>query len=117
MPVAYPRYVIPPYILRRIVDHGSLQQQRCAQNTLSHVQSLMAHVPGRPAAPHVTTPGQLERDIYDAGQTQELPGTQVRFEGSPPTVMWPLMKPMTISASPMSFSGRATSAILWITAG
>ena len=75
MPVAYPRYVIPPYILRRIVDHGSLQQQRCAQNTLSHVQSLMAHVPGRPAAPHVTTPGQLERDIYDAGQ--------VRFEGQP----------------------------------
>lgn len=47
MPDAYPRYVIPPYILRRIVDRGSLQQQRCAQNTLSHVQTLMAHVPGR----------------------------------------------------------------------
>lgn len=83
MPDAYPRYVIPPYILRRIVDRGSLQQQRCAQNTLSHVQTLMAHVPGRPAAPHVTTPGLLERDIYDAGQTQDLPGTQVRFEGQP----------------------------------
>ena len=66
MPDAYPCYVIPPYILRRIVDRGSLQQQRCAQNTLSHVQTLMAHVPGRPAAPHVTTPGLLERDIYDA---------------------------------------------------
>lgn len=83
MPEAYPRYVIPPYILRRIVDRGSLQQQRCAQNTLSHVQTLMAHVPGRPAAAHVTTPGLLERDIYDAGQTQDLPGTQVRFEGQP----------------------------------
>ncbi len=75
------RCVVPPYILRRIVDHGSTTQRRCAQQTLTHVQALMAHVPGKPAAAHVSTPGQLERDIYDAQQTQDLPGTQVRFEG------------------------------------
>lgn len=103
MPDAYPRYVIPPYILRRIVDRGSLQQQRCAQNTLSHVQTLMAHVPGRPAAPHVTTPGLLERDIYDAGQTGIYRVLRSVLRDSPPTATLPLMKPMTISASPMIF--------------
>lgn len=40
-------------------------------------------MPGKPAAPHVSKAGQLERDIYDAKQTQELPGTQVRYEGQP----------------------------------
>mgnify|MGYP000609259117 CR=1 FL=1 len=50
---------------------------------LTHVQTLMAHMPGKPAAPHVNKAGQLERDIYDAKQTQELPGTQVRYEGQP----------------------------------
>ena len=40
-------------------------------------------MPGKPAAPHVNKAGQLERDIYDAKQTQELPGTQVRYEGQP----------------------------------
>ena len=75
--------VIPPYILRRIIESGSEPQQRCARQTLTHVQTLMAHMPGKPAAPHVNKAGQLERDIYDAKQTQELPGTQVRYEGQP----------------------------------
>lgn len=73
--------VIPPYILRRIIESGSEPQQRYARQTLTHVQTLMAHMPGKPAAPHVNKAGQLERDIYDAKQTQELPGTQVRYEG------------------------------------
>ena len=61
--------VIPPYILRRIIESGSEPQQRCARQTLTHVQTLMAHMPGKPAAPHVNKAGQLERDIYDAKQT------------------------------------------------
>ncbi|MCL5498888.1 M4 family metallopeptidase [Escherichia coli] len=73
--------VIPPYILRRIIDNGSEVQQKCARQTLTHVQTLMAHTPGKPAAPHVAKAGMLQRDIYDAKQTQELPGTLVRFEG------------------------------------
>ncbi|WP_054179428.1 M4 family metallopeptidase [Trabulsiella odontotermitis] len=75
--------VIPPYILRRIIDHGSAPQQQCARQTLTHVQTLMAHMPGKPAAPHVSKAGQLERDIYDAKNTQDLPGTPVRSEGHP----------------------------------
>ncbi|WP_321029323.1 protealysin propeptide domain-containing protein, partial [Citrobacter rodentium] len=38
--------VIPPYILRRIIETGSAPQQQCARQTLSHVQTLMAHMPG-----------------------------------------------------------------------
>lgn len=37
--------VIPPYILRRIIESGSEPQQRCARQTLTHVQTLMAHMP------------------------------------------------------------------------
>lgn len=80
-----PYSVIPPYILRRIIDRGSELQQQCARQTLTHVQTLMAHMPGKPAAPHVNNAGQLERDIYDARNLQELPGTQVRYEGQPST--------------------------------
>lgn len=75
--------VIPPYILRRIIDHGSELQQRCARQTLTHVQTLMAHSHGKAAVPHATAPGQLTRDIYDAQQKETLPGQQVRYEGQP----------------------------------
>ncbi len=75
--------VIPPYILRRIIESGSEPQQRCARQTLTHVQTLMAHMPGKPAAPHVNKAGQLERDIYDAKQTRGAAGYPVRYEGQP----------------------------------
>lgn len=116
MPDAYPRYVIPPYILRRIVDRGSLQQQRCAQNTLSHVQTLMAHVPGRPAAPTSPRRACLNATFMMPGRPRIYRVLRSVLRDSPPTATLPLMKPMTISASPMIFSGRATSAIRWITA-
>lgn len=79
---AYPG-VIPPYILRRIIDHGSELQQRCARQTLTHVQTLMAHSHGKPFVSHAAAPGQLTRDIYDAQQKETLPGKQVRYEGQP----------------------------------
>jgi len=43
--------VIPPYILRRIIESGSEPQQRCARQTLTHVQTLMAHMPGTAGHP------------------------------------------------------------------
>lgn len=75
--------VIPPYILRRIIDHGSELQQRCARQTLTHVQNLMAHSHSKAAVPHSPAPGQLTRDIHDAQQKETLPGKQVRYEGQP----------------------------------
>ncbi|WLI75901.1 M4 family metallopeptidase [Kosakonia sp. H02] len=83
MTARHPHCVIPPYILRRIIDQGSEVQKRCAQQTLTHVQTLMAHSHGKPSAPLATTPGELVRDIYDAQHKESLPGKQVRYEGQP----------------------------------
>lgn len=109
--------VIPPYILRRIIESGSEPQQRCARQTLTHVQTLMAHMPGKSAAPHVNKAGQLERDIYDAKQTQELPGTQVRYEGQPSNGDVAVDEAYGIWVLPMISSGRNISAIRSITKG
>ena len=58
--------VIPPYILRRIIESGSEPQQRCARQTLTHVQTLTSHIPGIPASPPFIKAAQRERAIYDA---------------------------------------------------
>lgn len=73
-----PYGVIPPYILRKIIDNGSTHQQGCARQTLTHVQTLMSE---RWQTPHTATPaspGSVRREIYDAQQTQTLPGKRVR---------------------------------------
>lgn len=73
--------VIPPYILRKIIDNGSGQQQNYARHTLAHVQTLMAEHSVKPEGAKTAAPGQVQREIYDSGQTQNLPGTLVRSEG------------------------------------
>ncbi|MCU5773971.1 M4 family metallopeptidase [Erwiniaceae bacterium BAC15a-03b] len=73
--------VIPPYILRNIIDHGSGQQQLHARHTLTHVQALMAENWQKPVAPQKATAGQVDREIYDAQQQQNLPGKLIRSEG------------------------------------
>ncbi|MBS5771956.1 MAG: peptidase M4 family protein [Enterobacter cloacae] len=83
MTTRFPHTVIPPYILRRIIDQGSEVQKRCAKQTLMHVQTLMAHSHGKPSAPQANSPGELVRDIYDAQHKESLPGKQVRYEGQP----------------------------------
>ncbi|MFS2222072.1 M4 family metallopeptidase [Pantoea sp. B65] len=75
--------VIPPYILRNIIDHGSEQQQSCARNTLTHVQALMAENWQKSLAPQKATAGHVDREIYDAQQKQSLPGELIRTEGQP----------------------------------
>nr|WP_024965368.1 M4 family metallopeptidase [Pantoea sp. IMH] len=75
--------VIPPYILRKIIDNGSGPQQNYARHTLMHVQTLMAEHFPHPAGPQTSMPGNVEREIYDAQQTQNLPGQLVRSEGQP----------------------------------
>ncbi|EXU74851.1 M4 family metallopeptidase [Erwinia mallotivora] len=75
--------VIPPYILRKIIDNGSGQQQSCARNTLTHVQTLMAENWVKPGGVSTPQAGQVQREIYDAGHTQTLPGKLVRSEGQP----------------------------------
>ncbi|KGD83095.1 protealysin propeptide [Pantoea sp. PNA 14-12] len=73
--------VIPPYILRKIIDHGTGHQQEQARRTLTHVQHLMAEHWKKTAAPKTTQAGKIEREIYDAKNQETLPGTLVRKEG------------------------------------
>jgi len=79
---------IPPYILDRIIDHGSPYQRGCAQQTLHHVQSLLPNPgPPRPTAiaelGELRTPGHAQRRIHDAEQQMQLPGTLRRRECQP----------------------------------
>jgi len=78
-----PYSVIPPYILRNIIDNCSGAQQDYARHTLTHVQQLMAEHPHTASAASTAQPDSVLRAIYDAGNTQNLPGTLIREEGQP----------------------------------
>lgn len=73
--------VIPPYMLNRIIEHGSEPQKKCARQTLVHVKTLMAESYAKPNVTKTAKGGQVERDIYDAKNTTTLPGESVRQEG------------------------------------
>lgn len=86
-----PRSFIPPYILNRIIAHGSERQRSSAQKTLIHVRTLR-HAPLPPARPPATTllppsakPGVIQRSIHDAQEKMLLPGMPVRVEGQSAT--------------------------------
>ncbi len=71
------------YMLRHIMANGSDQQQADARRTLVHVQHLMAENWHKPVAPQTAAGVHVEREIYDAKNTQSLPGDLMRSEGQP----------------------------------
>src|SRR5215831_3853902 len=76
--------IIPPHMLRHIVEQGDERQRARALRTLV----TSAHMRGRRevlgALTWATTPaGEKRRTIYDAKHGQELPGHLVRGEGDP----------------------------------
>lgn len=84
------RSVIPPYILDRIIGHGSERQRACARGTLDHVSALR-HNPGAPSlakaqvATRLSAEGQPDRSIHDAQRQMQLPGVLSRREGQAAT--------------------------------
>ncbi len=81
---------IPPYVLSRIIEHGSAPQRERALGTLSHIHHLLPN-PGPPnrqpivsVLPERDLPGEPRRSIHDAGQQMLLPGMLARIEGQPP---------------------------------
>lgn len=85
------RSFIPPYILNRIIAHGSERQRSSAMATLTHVRTLR-HTQGLPVPSAAATilppsvqPGQVQRSIYDAQGKMLLPGMPARLEGQPAT--------------------------------
>ncbi|KIQ00193.1 MULTISPECIES: M4 family metallopeptidase [Pseudomonas] len=82
--------LVPPYILDRIIGHGTERQRDCARSTLNHVNSLR-HNNGAPrlatqqAGRSAVQAGQPQRSIHDAGQDMRLPGELSRSEGQAAT--------------------------------
>lgn len=79
--------ILPPHVLRAIARNGNSSQRNAALNALAldgtlrtqrATLQLMAAAPGVPA----TAPAPVHRTIYTAGNSQGLPGTLVRSEGS-----------------------------------
>ena len=82
--------IVPPYVLEGMVRHGNEHQRRCALRTLSIDRAIRAArserlaervQPPRPLGP---TPGQPQRTIRDAGNTENVDGPVVRSEGQGP---------------------------------
>ncbi|SDI50420.1 Protealysin propeptide [Pseudomonas flavescens] len=82
--------LVPPYILDRIIGHGTERQRDCARSTLNHVKSLRlnAGVSTR-AAQSVGSvsaqTGRPDRSVHDAQQDMRLPGVLTRGEGQAAT--------------------------------
>lgn len=85
------RSFIPPYILNRIIAHGTAHQRSSALTTLTHVRTLRHTTapPQRPPAasilPQPGQPGLVQRSIHDAQGKMLLPGMPVRLEGQAAT--------------------------------
>ncbi|CAJ0995899.1 M4 family metallopeptidase [Sodalis praecaptivus] len=81
-----PRFasVIPPYLLKRIMEKGSEHQRLFAHHTLTHVHNLMGRNPSVAHYSNAQAPGKIKRTIYDTHNSMNLPGIKVRQEGQPP---------------------------------
>jgi Zn-dependent metalloprotease len=81
--------IVPPYLLREIIDRGTPAQREWATKTLQMTTLMYAQrnkISGaeQPLVAKSVTPGEL-RVIFDAQQGSALPGIEVRREGDPPT--------------------------------
>jgi len=74
--------IVPPHILSRVAttEGVSSEAQEAAQRTLSASQRLQAQREG--VAESLVT-SKVTREVYDAQNTEDLPGTPVRKEGEP----------------------------------
>jgi Zn-dependent metalloprotease len=80
--------ILPPHILKHIAKNGSPGQRARAVDALTTAHSVRSFRAARAMAPHrfLAMPAgpQKLRTIFDAHQTQDLPGaTVVRNEGTP----------------------------------
>ena len=85
--------IVPPYVLRSVATNGTPRQRASALRTLATdqtVRALRAAQPPRargarrrPSLLAIET--QKQRAIFDARNTQAVPGALVRAEGGPPT--------------------------------
>ena len=80
--------ILPPHILENISERGNDKQKERVTKLLAHDAQFRAHRKSlQKSAIQVekAIPGMKSRQIFDAGFSQNLPGTLVRSEGDAPT--------------------------------
>ena len=82
--------IVPPYMLREIINNGTQQQRQQALRTIVsaeaiRVQREIISKEGPPEAILEAGAGGLNRIVYSADNGGSLPGREVRTEGGPPT--------------------------------
>ena len=82
--------IVPPYMLREIIENGSMEQrQQALRNIVSaealRVQREVIAKEGPPELFMEAAGGVLERIVYSAENGSALPGRQLRGEGGAPT--------------------------------
>ncbi|RLR17487.1 peptidase M4 family protein, partial [Sodalis-like symbiont of Bactericera trigonica] len=65
--------VIPPYLLKRIMEKGNEHQRLFERHTLTHVHNLMGRTPAVAHYSHAQPPGKIKRMIYYAHNNMDLP--------------------------------------------
>ncbi|KYC38308.1 peptidase M4 [Scytonema hofmannii PCC 7110] len=77
--------IVPPHMLENLVVNGNSQQREWAFRTLN----VSAQFRGRRnvvgAVNFAVSPGQKRRTVFDAKNSEDLPGQLVRSEGDPPS--------------------------------
>ncbi|NJM71386.1 MAG: peptidase M4 family protein [Scytonema sp. RU_4_4] len=77
--------IVPPHMLENVAVNGNQEQREWAFRTLN----VSAQFRGRRnvigAVNFAVSPGQKRRTIFDAKNTEQLPGVLVRGEGDPPS--------------------------------
>ena len=82
--------ILPAHVLREIARRGNAAQRNAALDTLALDSTMRAQrtifqlSAGAPGTAVMGGPAQAHRSIYTAGNTQALPGTPARAEGSQP---------------------------------
>lgn len=84
--------ILPPHILRSMAQNGTPQQRRAALDTMATDNTFRALRAGPRLAPAMrkrlramALEGEKQRTIYEAHNTENLPGGIVRAEGGPAT--------------------------------
>jgi len=78
--------ILPPHILRSIVERGSPQQRRWALQAIAISERMRGRreLLGDIATASAIAAPAKQRTVYDAGKGSKLPGALVRSEGDPP---------------------------------
>ncbi|WP_026100038.1 M4 family metallopeptidase [Fortiea contorta] len=77
--------IVPPHMLEHVAVNGNPEQRRWAFQTLNVSAQLRGRRDVVGPISFAPSPGVKRRTIYDAKNSQQLPGTLVRTEGSPPS--------------------------------